>query len=86
MTVNLDRCSICKEPAHASETDDFDRCKKCRRKGAKSARVKNGARVVGSHGDAGRVIAIDFGRRVAMVKWDGHADPTLCPLDLLAVK
>ena len=30
MTVTLDRCSVCDQPAHASETDDLDRCASCR--------------------------------------------------------
>lgn len=46
---------------------------------AKRVRV----RVRGSHGDLGRVIMIDVKRDVAVVKWDGHAAPTLCPVDQL---
>lgn len=26
----IDVCSVCHAPAHASETDDLDRCEKCR--------------------------------------------------------
>jgi len=28
--IQIDRCSVCGEPAHATETDDEDRCEKCR--------------------------------------------------------
>lgn len=36
--MTIDRCSICNEPAHASETDDFNRCAKCRRKARKAGK------------------------------------------------
>lgn len=30
--MKLDRCAICRGPAHASTTDDYDRCAQCRPK------------------------------------------------------
>lgn len=28
--LGITLCSVCEEPAHASETDDLDRCESCR--------------------------------------------------------
>jgi DNA-directed RNA polymerase subunit RPC12/RpoP len=37
--VSITRCSECRDPAHASETDDADRCGKCRLRAIIGGRV-----------------------------------------------
>ena len=69
--MTVDRCSICKEPAHASETDDFDRCAKCRRKGKRAKKVRvvdviaeapTGYRWLRQHATAAGAILLPDGR------------------------